>query len=112
MPAGGGSAIAYLSADGQWRTRGELRPIDVHGQPITPVKSSFDAPIVLDATATPDEFLEHNVHLIYHVPPGDGQKVVHGDCGGDDPDAAVRSADPAGDAVQDDRVIVHGLVRA
>jgi hypothetical protein len=69
----GGSAIAYLAADGQWRTRSELRPIDVHGQPVTPVKSSFDAPIVLDATATPDEFLEHNVHLIYHVPPGDGQ---------------------------------------
>lgn len=63
----GGSAIAYLSADGQWRTRAALKPIDVHGKPITPVKSSFDAPITLDQVATVDEFLSHNVNLIYQI---------------------------------------------
>ncbi|MFO0824622.1 MAG: hypothetical protein U0792_16140 [Gemmataceae bacterium] len=65
----GGSAIAYLSADGLWRTRSELQPIDVHGKPITPVKSSFDAPIPLADTATIDEFLSHNIHLIYQIVP-------------------------------------------
>jgi len=65
----GGSAIAYLSADGDWRTRAELRPIDVQGQPITPVKSSFDAPIPLAETATIDDFLSHNIHLIYQLLP-------------------------------------------
>jgi hypothetical protein len=65
----GGSAIAYLSADGLWRTRAELRPVDPEGRPITPVKSSFDAPISLAETATVDEFLSHNVHLIYRVVP-------------------------------------------
>jgi len=68
----GGTAIAYLTADGLWTTRAELRPVDANGQPVTPVKSSFDAPIKLDATATPDEFLEHNVHLIYQVVPTTG----------------------------------------
>jgi len=63
----GGSSIAYLSADGQWLTRAKLRPVDVHGQPITPVKSSFDALIPLGDTATIDEFLSHNVHLIYQI---------------------------------------------
>ncbi len=73
----GGSALAYLSADGLWRTRGELRPIDVHGTPITPVKSSFDAPIALDAAATIDDFLEHNIHLIYQVlPAGDAADLL------------------------------------
>ncbi len=65
----GGSALAYLSADGLWRTRAELRPIDLHDQPISPVKSSFDAPIPLSNTATVDEFLSHNVHLIYQIVP-------------------------------------------
>jgi hypothetical protein len=65
----GGSAIAYLSAGGLWRTRAQLKPIDLNGQPITPVKSSFDAPITLGDTATIDEFLSHNVHLIYQIVP-------------------------------------------
>jgi hypothetical protein len=65
----GGSALAYLSADGLWCTRSELRPVDPSGRPLTPVKSSFDAPIVLGETATIDEFLSHNVHLIYQVVP-------------------------------------------
>ncbi len=65
----GGTAIAYLSADGLWRTRAELRPVDLNGQPITPVKSSFDAPIELAATTGIDEFLSHNVNLIYQIVP-------------------------------------------
>lgn len=65
----GGSAIAYLTTDGLWRTRSELKPIDVHGKPITPVKSSFDAPIDLTETATIDDFLSCNVNLIYQVLP-------------------------------------------
>jgi hypothetical protein len=65
----GGSAIAYLNADGLWCARSELAPIDVHGKPITPVKSSFDAPIPLVETASIDEFLSHNVHLIYQLVP-------------------------------------------
>ena len=65
----GGIALAYLSADGLWRTRAELRPVDLHGKPITPVKSSFDAPIPLDATSGVDDFLSHNIHLIYQILP-------------------------------------------
>jgi hypothetical protein len=65
----GGSAIAYLSADGLWRTKADLRPIDVNGKPITPVKSSFDVPIPLAETATIDELLSHNIHLIYQMLP-------------------------------------------
>jgi hypothetical protein len=63
----GGSANAFLSADGQWRTRAELRPVDAEGHPVTPVKSSFDASLPLVDTATVDEFLSHNVHLIYQI---------------------------------------------
>src|SRR5262245_38463248 len=63
----GGSAIAYLSHDGRWRKKTDLRPVDVHGKVITPVKSSFDAPISLDHKATIEEYLAHNINLIYRL---------------------------------------------
>lgn len=63
----GGSAIAYLSPDGLWRKKTDLRPVDPAGQPIPPVRSTFDAPVSLDRTATIDEYLSHNIHLIYRL---------------------------------------------
>src|ERR1039458_1367668 len=39
---------------------------------------------------------------------GAGQEGVYGRSGVDDPDAALACHDPAGDAVQDDGVVIHG----
>jgi hypothetical protein len=63
----GGAALVYLSHDGQWRSKAELKPVDLDGKLIVPVKSSFDAPVELEKTATIDELLSHNVHSIYHL---------------------------------------------
>jgi hypothetical protein len=63
----GGSAIAYLSPDGLWRKKTELRPVDPAGQPIPPVKSTFDSVVNLDRTVSIDEYLSHNIHLIYRL---------------------------------------------
>jgi hypothetical protein len=65
----GGAALAYISADGLWQTKADLTPVDVHGAAITPVRSTFDAPVVLDRTATIDEYLSHNIHLVYQLIP-------------------------------------------
>lgn len=65
----GGTALAYLSVDGLWQTKAALKAVDPQGKVITPVPSSFDAPIPLDRTATIDEFLSHNIHLIYRLVP-------------------------------------------
>src|SRR5271154_6533634 len=43
----GGTGLAYLSQDGLWRKKAELRPVDRHGAVITPVKSTFDAVVHL-----------------------------------------------------------------
>jgi hypothetical protein len=73
----GGAALVYLSADGLFRTRAQLQPVDLHGKPITLVKSSFDTSIDLVETATIDEFLSHNVHLIYQlVPEGEATDLL------------------------------------
>jgi hypothetical protein len=65
----GGTAIAYLSPGGLWRTKAELKPVDIHGKVTTPVPSSFAAPLKLDRKATVDGYLSHNIHLIYHLTP-------------------------------------------
>lgn len=65
----GGIALAHLTQDGLWRKKAELRPVDVHGKDLTPVRSSFDAPVKLERTATLDEYLSHNIHLIYRLVP-------------------------------------------
>ena len=61
----GGTALAYLSPDGLWRKKTELKPVDRQGDLIPPVKSTFDATVALDRTVSIDDFLTHNIHLIY-----------------------------------------------
>jgi hypothetical protein len=68
----GGTGLAYVSQDGLWLTKSQLRPVDRDGQPITPVKSTFDAPVPLSDTATIDEYLSHNIHLVYMLSATDG----------------------------------------
>jgi hypothetical protein len=63
----GGTALAYFSPDGLWRKKTDLKPVDLHGNVIPPVKSTFDATVTLDKTATIDEYLSHNIHLIYRL---------------------------------------------
>jgi len=65
----GGAAIAYLSPNGLWRKKSELKPVDIQGKVITPVKSTFDAPVKLDKKATIDEYLSHNINSIYRLTP-------------------------------------------
>jgi hypothetical protein len=63
----GGSAIAYLSQDGYWRKKADLKPVNPEGNPITPVKSSFDAPIELTKKVSIDEYLSHNINSLYQL---------------------------------------------
>ncbi len=63
----GGTALAMLSPDGLWRERSALKAVDPQGQLITPVKSSFDEPIPLDKTASIDDYLAHNINLVYKL---------------------------------------------
>ncbi len=59
--------MAYLSPDGLWRKKSDLKAVDIHGTTIVPVKSTFDSPVTLDNTSTIDEYLSHNIHLIYRM---------------------------------------------
>ena len=63
----GGSGIGQLTADGKWTDKSKLKPIDLEGNEITPVPSSFAAPIELAQESTIDDYLDHNVRLIYEL---------------------------------------------
>ena len=63
----GGTALAYLSPQGKWCNKADLKPIGSSGQPIVPAKSSFDAPVPLSKKATPEDLLSYNVHLVYQL---------------------------------------------
>lgn len=64
---GGDIGMGYLTADGLWTSKSKLRPVNIEGDEITPVKSSFDGVIQLQESADADEFLRHNIRLVYSL---------------------------------------------
>lgn len=63
----GGTGLGWLDADGRWCNKAELKPFNVDGDEIQPVKSSFNASIKLFETTTAEEYLQHNVRLVYSL---------------------------------------------
>jgi hypothetical protein len=63
----GGTAIACLSPNGEWLERKSLTPVGPDDKPITPVPSTFAAPVPLDQTASIDELLSHNITSVYRL---------------------------------------------
>jgi hypothetical protein len=63
----GGTAAAFLSADGRWVERAALRPVDAFEEPIRPVPSSFAAPIDLAEEGSVDDYLAHNIKSVYFL---------------------------------------------
>ncbi len=67
----GGTGLGWLDADGKWCEKSELKPVDTSGEEIQPVPSSYAAPVKLFDTATVEDYLEHNVRLVYAIDVGD-----------------------------------------
>lgn len=63
----GGTAMGYINPEGEWVDRDELQPVDLSGEPVDEVESSFDAPIKLDTECDADVFLDHSVRLVYRL---------------------------------------------
>lgn len=72
----GGTGVGYLSADGLWCEKTQLRPVDLSGQPIEPVTSSFAAPIALAEPTTADDYLAHSIRSIYWLSTESGGDLV------------------------------------
>ncbi|MFO1041523.1 MAG: hypothetical protein U0941_07025 [Planctomycetaceae bacterium] len=72
----GGSSFAQLSVDGEWCDKSSLRPVDTEGREITPVPSSYSAPVALTEPTTVADYLQHNIRLVYVLEPeGDASSL-------------------------------------
>ena len=67
----GGTGIGYRSATGLWCDKKSLKPLDLEGREIQPVRSSFDAPIELTGSVDIETYLNHNLRSIYVLEPVD-----------------------------------------
>ncbi|HEY4262328.1 MAG TPA: hypothetical protein VGM98_19360 [Schlesneria sp.] len=65
----GGSSFTQLTVDGEWCDKGTLKPVDIHGDEITPVASSYSAPVPLVDPTTVADYLQHNIRLVYLLEP-------------------------------------------
>lgn len=63
----GGTGIGYLTADGEWSDKTKLTPVNLDGETITPIPSSFSNPIELKKKATLEDLLDHNIRLVYKL---------------------------------------------
>ena len=63
----GGTALVTLSPDGNWLDKKACVPTDNQGNRITPVPSSYAAPVLLEKTATVEEYLSHDIRAVYQV---------------------------------------------
>jgi len=61
----GGTALAYISQNGEWCDKSNLKPVDFDGNEIKPVQSSFNQPNPLERKVTIDEFLNFNIRSSY-----------------------------------------------
>jgi hypothetical protein len=66
----GGTALATLTEDGDSVGRGELRAVDLDGDQIDPVQSSFNQTNVLQR-ASVDDYLSQVVKSVYSIQPSD-----------------------------------------
>ncbi|MEZ5327373.1 MAG: hypothetical protein R3F19_20170 [Verrucomicrobiales bacterium] len=80
----GGTAFAYLSPDGLWRNKTDLKPVNLNGEPIAPVVSSFKAPIHLSEKVSIDEYLSHNIRIVYRLHSEAGLGEIEQAIGDDD----------------------------
>ncbi len=63
----GGVGLGYLTADGSWCDKTSLQPVNLEGEAITPVPSSFSAPVPLVNRVSLDEYMNHNIRLVYKM---------------------------------------------
>jgi len=63
----GGTALGYVNPDGEWVSRDQLQPVNLSGDPVEEVESSFDNPIALAKECAPEDFLDQSIRLVYRL---------------------------------------------
>lgn len=68
----GGTALVWLTPDGDWIDKTELRPVDPEGEPVETPESSFKKVNEIENRVSPEVYLAHTVHAVYRLLPDEG----------------------------------------
>ena len=68
----GGLTYAYIGSNGNWCDKSDLKPVDLDGNELSPVKSTLGVPISLKEKVSVEYYLDHNVRLLYALDPEEG----------------------------------------
>ena len=63
----GGLGLGILSPDNLWVDRSGLKAMTLDGKEAELVRSSFDIPILLERTVSPEEYLNHSIIAVYQL---------------------------------------------
>lgn len=66
---GGGTAMGYVNNDGEWISRKDLVAVNLDGDPLPEVPSSFKQVNELNNAVSVDDFLNHSIRLVYLLNP-------------------------------------------
>ncbi len=72
----GGTASGYINPEGEWVCRKDITPVDMDGNRLQKVPSSFDAGIALDEEVSTEVFLDHSIRLTYALKSSEGMDPV------------------------------------
>ena len=61
----GGTASGYINPDGEWVCRKDITPVDVEGNTLKKVPSSFKTGMPLEDKVSNEVFLDHSIRLSY-----------------------------------------------
>lgn len=63
----GGTAFGYINDEGLWIERSDLSPVNMNGESLPLLQSSFDQTIELKEKVSLEEFLDHGARLCYSL---------------------------------------------
>lgn len=66
----GGTAFGYITPEGMWRDKSGLVPVNMDGEELDKVESSFKLATDLAERTDVDDYLTHNIRLVYELDPG------------------------------------------
>ncbi len=65
----GGTAFGYITPEGMWRDKNGLVPVNMEGKELEAVESNFKVPTDLIEKTDVDDYLWHNIRLVYELDP-------------------------------------------
>ncbi len=67
MIGSGGVAMACFTPDGEWRDKSALTPVNLEGEEVQPVGSSFKTVTPLTTKGTIEDYLSHTIRSVYEM---------------------------------------------